>query len=189
MARRGQLTGQAGAELAGAVADRFAGRTVQVAQQPSAVGPRQHSERGGIGQHHHVARSGEPGLVEPATGRPDRVDVFLPGVLQEKRAGDANTRTAGIGHQIRPDRFASQHAVQVGERQPHASQLASFDLGYYFGETITSLDAVDGGGQTSWACQSESSGAHGAAARRFPSCSRQHRSSASSPGRSSTVGQ
>ncbi|MCY4027399.1 MAG: hypothetical protein OXH75_13955 [Acidobacteria bacterium] len=65
--------------------DRSALDAVQVAEQPPGpVEPRQHTERGGVRRHDHVARPHDRGERRAAVRLPDLERVVLAGVLGEQ---------------------------------------------------------------------------------------------------------
>ena len=104
------------ADMARAEWHRAAVGEDDVAQHPARVRcPRQHTERGGIRQHHHVGRTFPLLGAEGSAGAPDREHRSMGGVLQQHRRGEAQTAGDGRGDFAGRQRLAAQDAVLVGE--------------------------------------------------------------------------
>ncbi len=107
---------------------RLAVSKINVAKEPAGVRcPRQNLERVRVGDHDEIAAALHLLHGEATAGSEDRIDRPVRGVLGQERgrhghAAVQHRRPVGGDH-----RLAAQHAVLVGEREPHQFKLAFLD--------------------------------------------------------------
>jgi hypothetical protein len=95
--------------------------------------PRQHAERGGIGDHEEVATALHLGHAKTAPGREDRECRLVRGILGQERGRHRATVAHRCGGVARHDRLSAQNAVLVGKREAH-------DLEPIFLDPLVGLD-------------------------------------------------
>ncbi len=127
-AGRGQRVERLAATRAGGEWHRLAVAEVDIAKHPAGlVGPRQHAERRGVGDHDEIACALHLFHGKAAAGGEHRIDGAVRGILgeQRRRHGDAAAQCA---HHFGGEQcLAAQYAVLVGEREAHQLQAVLLD--------------------------------------------------------------
>ena len=103
-------------------------REEQVAQQPAGMRrPGQHAEGRGIGQHDHVRRPPQRRVRKGAAAVEHRERGFAREVLHQQRGRGVGAVGQQPGRLRRHQRLAAEHAMRVGEGQPHHLQPITGD--------------------------------------------------------------